>query len=172
MLASAGCMYCMWICTERACILRAVINMLGYLFCIFTAPALMVSPEVEAHQRRRAVVLPAGFWRAADGNTLRSDHLEPVWRLLPTQRDGAAIKPQIAQTAWRQKRESEREKVYNRRRHKSLGETFHGHTFTPGKGCKLIYTTFIDTHKQTHWHSCRPTHSHTLMHANTQTAWG
>lgn len=68
--------------------------------CVFTSPALVVSPEVNADQRRGALLLPAGLWRAAAGDSLRSDHLQPVWRLLLAQRDGVSIKPQISHTAW------------------------------------------------------------------------
>lgn len=35
--------------------------MLGYIFCIFIAPALVVSPEVYTDQGRDAVVFSAGF---------------------------------------------------------------------------------------------------------------
>lgn len=176
---------CVHICTERACNLWGVINMLGYLFCIFTAPALMVSPEVHAHQGRGAVVFSAGFWRAADGDTLWSDHLEPIWRLLQTKKEGLAVKPQISQTAWWWERQREGEggrerrkskKVYNSRWHTSLEDTspwakpFMDTQFILWKGCKLHYATYIDTLKQIHWHTCRK--SHNLSHANTQTAWG
>lgn len=67
---------------------------------VFTSPALVVSPEVNADQRRGALLLPAGLWRAAAGDSLWSDHLQPVWRLLPAQRDGVSIKPQISHTSW------------------------------------------------------------------------
>lgn len=48
------------------------------LCSVFTSPALMVSPEVNADQRRGALVFPAGLRRAAGGDALRSDHLQPV----------------------------------------------------------------------------------------------
>lgn len=143
---------------------------LGYLFCIFTAPALMVSPEVHANQGRGAVVFSAGFWRAADGDTLWSDHLEPIWWLLLTQKEGAAVKPQISQTAWWREKAKKFTIAEDTLRDQTLGKTFHGHTFIPWKRCKRHYTKYIDTLEQTHWHTCRPLHN--LMHANAQTAWG
>lgn len=68
--------------------------------CVFTSPALVVSPEVNADQRRGTLLLPAGLWRAAAGDSLWCDHLQPVWRLLLAQRDRVSIKPQISHTAW------------------------------------------------------------------------
>lgn len=67
---------------------------------VFTSPALVVSPEVNADQRRGALVLPAGLRRAAGGDALRSDHLQPVWSLLLIQGDGVPVKSQISHTAW------------------------------------------------------------------------
>lgn len=67
--------------------------------CVFTSPALVVPPEVNADQRRGALLFPAGLWRAAAGDSLRSDHLQPVWRRLLAQRDGVSIKSQISHTA-------------------------------------------------------------------------
>lgn len=96
----------------------------------------MVSPEVDADQRRGAVMFPAGLWRAADRDALGRDHLKPLWRLLPIQGDGAAIKPQISQTACREKgrRRKEKQRLYYAKRH----------TKTAGPQAK----SFMDTHLQ------------------------
>lgn len=165
------CSPCLWTYVCRTC-LHTVINVLGYLFCIFTAPALVVSPEVHADQGRGAVMFPAGFWRAADGDALRSDHLKALWRLLPIQRDGAAIKPHISQTAWwREKKTSRRRRRSGKKefimskdtlRHQSSGKIFYGHTFTPWQGCKLKYT---DTLALTHINRLADTPADQRTHA-------
>lgn len=69
------------------------------LSCVVMSPAFVVPPEVNADQRRGALLFPAGLWRAAAGDSLRSDHLQPVWRRLLAQRDGVSIKSQISHTA-------------------------------------------------------------------------
>lgn len=161
------CSPCLWTYVCRTC-LCTVINFLGYLFCIFTAPALVVSPEVHADQGRGAAMFPAGFWRAADGDALRSDHLKPLWRLLPIQRDGAAIKPHISQTTWwREKKKRRRGKKEftmskDTLRHQSSGKIFYGHTFTPWQGCKLKYT---DTLALTHINRLADTPADQRTHA-------
>lgn len=115
----------------------------------------MLSPEVHTDQRRRAVMFPAGIWGAADRDTLRSDHLKPLWRLLSVQGDGAAIKPHVSQTAWwrwRKKEEEEKKKFTMPKdtlKHHSSGKIFYGRTFTPRQGCKLKYTD-TNAHAVTH----------------------
>lgn len=122
----------------RTC-LNTVINVLGYLFYIFTAPALVVSPEVHADQGRGAVMFPAGFWRAADRDALRSDHLNPLWRLLLIQRDGAAIKPHISQTTWWRERKKEEEGA-EERGEKNRVCNVKRHTKTPVLRQNLLWT--------------------------------
>lgn len=104
----------LWICTcenvqyvPLLYIQQGLIKSPGYyLFAIFTAPALVMPPEIHTDEGRRAVVFSAGFWRAADRDALRADHLKTVWRLLLVQRHGVPIKSQIPQTAWQRWGES------------------------------------------------------------------
>lgn len=128
---------------------------MGYLFFIFTAPALVVSPEVYADQRRGAVMFLAGLWRAADGDALGGDHLKPLWWLLPIQGNGAAIKPQISQTACREKeRRKEKQRLYNAKRHTKttvLGQNLlWTHILHCGRGVNSNehLQTNVQTHKQ------------------------
>lgn len=68
----------------------------------------MVSPEVNADQRRGALVFPAGLRRAAGGDALCSDHLQPVCSLLLIQRDGVPVESQISHTAWAEEEDTVR----------------------------------------------------------------
>lgn len=88
----------------------------GYHVCVafFTSPALVLSPEVNADQRRGALVFPAGLRRAAGGDALRSHHLQPLRVLLLVQRDGVPVESQISHAAWTQEGDTD---VLSRRQH-------------------------------------------------------
>lgn len=102
-------------------------------------------------------MLPAGIWRTAGRNTLLSDHLKPIWRLLPIKRDGAAVKPDISHTAWwrNENKQKNKKTVRMKRKRNVKCQTTHWDT-SPRAKC------FIDTHlhcsryvilKCRHWHT-------------------
>lgn len=97
-------------------IIPDVVSCFGYHVCAacFMSPALVVSPEVNADQRRGALVFLAGLRRAAGGDALRSHHLQPLRVLLLIQRNGVPVESQISHAAWTQEGDTD---VLNRRQH-------------------------------------------------------
>lgn len=162
-------MYCTWICTERTCILPS----LTY-WVIYSVHLQHLHSWCLQRSRHTKGGEQWCFLQASEEQPMETPCEVTTWSpsegcSWPRGMERPLNLKSRKQPGGKRDRDREREKVYNRRRHKTLGKTLYGHTFT---GCKLINTTRIDTHKQTHWHTCRPTPSHTLMHVNTQTAWG